>query len=60
MYNFEKAVCTLVLCVHHVVASLLVSVFLALLVQIHIWKQVNHLVSLIPYVAYLREKNRTS
>lgn len=42
MYNFIKSVCTLVLCVHHVIASLLVSVFLVPLIQIQIWKQVNH------------------
>lgn len=41
MCNFGNSVYTLVFYVHHVIASFSVSVFLVLLVQMCVWKQMN-------------------
>lgn len=42
MCNFGNSVYTLVFYVHHVIASFSVSVFLVLLVQMCVWKQMKH------------------
>jgi len=48
-YSFKKSVCTLLLCIQHMFASLLCFCILALLIQMHIWKHViYHFVSLRP------------